>query len=250
MLFPLLVDLGTTSTCSSIRYETLRVMMRMICAVESEADLQTILDKVPLAVFISSLLSTGSLALGVTVSALQMVHLLLEKLPNVYVPQLESEGVFHEIEKLVISSTPSTEQATSTASTSNSQTSTGTVSARRQTGSHHGHYTRRAAAAAAAAAQSAGSSSGSQAMEVDGEASRAHRQHRDLHHHQQQHSQTASPQVISSSTVPAPSSYLGTFPFPLLKKARVMAPFKKTPLPAPMNCSWLVPRWRCPRFRR
>ncbi|KAI1724061.1 HECT-domain (ubiquitin-transferase) domain-containing protein [Ditylenchus destructor] len=107
MLFPLLVELGTVSTCSSIRFETLRVMMRMIYAVESETELRRILKDVPLAIYISSTLSSNK-NFGVLVSALQLVHTILEKIPHLYVPLLESEGAFHEIRKLMKSGTPTT----------------------------------------------------------------------------------------------------------------------------------------------
>uniref|UniRef100_A0A915ES34 E3 ubiquitin-protein ligase n=1 Tax=Ditylenchus dipsaci TaxID=166011 RepID=A0A915ES34_9BILA len=119
MLFPLLVEVGTVSTCSSLRFDTLRVMMRMIYAVESETQLRKILSEVPLAIYISSTLSSNK-SLGVLVSALQLVHILLEKIPHLYVPLLEAEGVFHEIRKLMkpVVSKPATSFASMVTSTS------------------------------------------------------------------------------------------------------------------------------------
>lgn len=66
--------------------------MRMIYAVESETQLRKILYEVPLAIYISSTLSNNK-NLGVLVAALQLVHILLEKIPHLYVPLLEAEGI-------------------------------------------------------------------------------------------------------------------------------------------------------------
>lgn len=67
-------------------------MMRMINAVESEVNLRKILSDVPLAIYISSTLSTSKKNSSVLVSALELVGVLLEKIPNLYAPLLESEG--------------------------------------------------------------------------------------------------------------------------------------------------------------
>lgn len=68
--------------------------MRMINAVESEVNLRKILSDVPLAIYISSTLSTSKKNYTVLVSALELVSVLLEKIPNLYAPLLESEGIF------------------------------------------------------------------------------------------------------------------------------------------------------------
>ncbi|KAI1712208.1 HECT-domain (ubiquitin-transferase) domain-containing protein [Ditylenchus destructor] len=149
MLFPLLVELGTVSTCSSLRFETLRVMMRMIYAVESETELRRILKDVPLAIYISSTLSSNK-NLGVLVSALQLVHTILEKIPHLYVPLLESEGAFHEIRKLMKPGTPATTSSKSVAPTliSSSRSSSSptppslsSTHSRRLLDAHHRHRT-------------------------------------------------------------------------------------------------------------
>lgn len=77
-----------------MRFEILRVMMRMINTVESEVNLRKILSDVPLAIYISSTLSTSKKNYPVLVSALELVGVLLDKIPNLYAPLLESEGNF------------------------------------------------------------------------------------------------------------------------------------------------------------
>lgn len=77
-----------------MRFEILRVMMRMINSVESEVNLRKILSDVPLAIYISSTLSTSKKNYPVLVSALELVGVLLDKIPNLYAPLLESEGNF------------------------------------------------------------------------------------------------------------------------------------------------------------
>lgn len=102
-------------------------MVRMIYAVESETQLRKVLKDVPLAIYISSTLSNNK-NLGVLVSSVQLVHILLDKIPHLYVPLLESEGVFHEIEKIAKSKTIDE----SSKSTLNSSPSSLTLSLLRQ----------------------------------------------------------------------------------------------------------------------
>lgn len=66
-------------------------MMRMIYAVESEEELKKILENVPLASYIASTLS-GNKGIGVVATAIQLIRVLLEKLPHLYVPLFEAEG--------------------------------------------------------------------------------------------------------------------------------------------------------------
>lgn len=67
-------------------------MVRMIYAVESETALRNILKEVSLAIYIASTLSCNK-NFSVIVSAIQLVHILLDKIPHLYVPLLESEGL-------------------------------------------------------------------------------------------------------------------------------------------------------------
>ncbi|KAL3109775.1 hypothetical protein niasHT_012992 [Heterodera trifolii] len=98
-LFPLFVEIGTNSTCAQLRHESLNVMMKMCCAVDSAEQLEPVLRDIPLAVYIAAMLSSNR-NLGVLLSALQLAKVLLEKLPMLYIPLFETEGVFHEIQRL------------------------------------------------------------------------------------------------------------------------------------------------------
>lgn len=144
MLLPLLVDIGTNSTCPSLRHELLRVMLRIIFAVESNAkgkddsgSLNHILRDIPLAVYLYNTISTSvavSKHLGVLVNALRLVHALLDKLPQLYIPLFENEGVFYELTKVtklppIISPSPSMQQLMNRLPTS----STGQLSIAQQT---------------------------------------------------------------------------------------------------------------------
>jgi E3 ubiquitin-protein ligase TRIP12 len=100
ILFPILVEIGSATSCSNLRFEATRAMIRMMYAVESETQLKAILHNLPLASYIASTLSSNK-GHSVTVSALQLVHVILDKLPRLYVPLFESEGVFFMIKKLI-----------------------------------------------------------------------------------------------------------------------------------------------------
>lgn len=75
--------------------------MRMINAVESEKDLRKILSDVPLAIYISSTLSTCKKNYSILVLVLELVAVLLDKIPTLYTPLFESEGVFYAINLLI-----------------------------------------------------------------------------------------------------------------------------------------------------
>ena len=100
MHFPILVEIGTATSCSNLRYEATRTMMRMIYSVESESELKSILNNLPLASYIFSTLSSNK-SHAVIASALQLIHVLLDKLPRLYVPLFEAEGVFFMIQGLL-----------------------------------------------------------------------------------------------------------------------------------------------------
>uniref|UniRef100_A0A7E4VH56 E3 ubiquitin-protein ligase n=1 Tax=Panagrellus redivivus TaxID=6233 RepID=A0A7E4VH56_PANRE len=110
MVFPLLVEIGSDTSCANLRYESTRVMMHMMYAIESESQLKKVLNNLPLATYIASLLSSNRNHC-VTVSALQLVHVMLDKLPRLYVPLFESEGVFHMIKVLDKTSVKSSEDS-------------------------------------------------------------------------------------------------------------------------------------------
>lgn len=97
-VFPFLVDIGANSTCSNLRYDCVRVMIRMIYAVQANAQLLTFLKDVPLAAYISSTLSSSK-NLALVALAVQLVSVLLQKLPDLYLPLFDSEGVFFELKQ-------------------------------------------------------------------------------------------------------------------------------------------------------
>ncbi|VDK24896.1 unnamed protein product, partial [Anisakis simplex] len=75
-------------------------MLRMIYPSES-SNLKEVLNEVSLAGHIASALaSPRSKDLCIVASALQLVHLVLDKLPDLYTPLFRREGVVHEVEKL------------------------------------------------------------------------------------------------------------------------------------------------------
>ncbi|KAI6244075.1 Thyroid hormone receptor interactor 12 [Aphelenchoides fujianensis] len=85
-VFPLLVEIGSSSTCVNLRYDCVRVMLRMVYA------------DIPLAAYISSTLSSSK-NLALIALAIQLVGALLEKLPDLYMPLFEAEGVFFELKR-------------------------------------------------------------------------------------------------------------------------------------------------------
>lgn len=58
-MFPLLVEIGSSSTCVNLRYDCVRVMLRMVCAVQCEEQLRKFLQEISLAAFIASTLSSS-----------------------------------------------------------------------------------------------------------------------------------------------------------------------------------------------
>ena len=90
-MFPLLVEIGSSSTCVNLRYDCVRVMLRMVCAVKSGERLRRFLEDISLAAFIASTLASSKY-LALVALAIQLVNVLLDKLPELYAPLLESEG--------------------------------------------------------------------------------------------------------------------------------------------------------------
>ncbi|KAM3728915.1 E3 ubiquitin-protein ligase [Dirofilaria immitis] len=100
LLLPILVEIDGSSSGPALRYESLRVTLRMIYPSDVRV-LKDILANLPLAGHIASALASArSKDLCVVASALQLAHLLLDKFPDMYEPLFKREGVAHEIEKL------------------------------------------------------------------------------------------------------------------------------------------------------
>ncbi|KAF8557697.1 hypothetical protein OG21DRAFT_1434490 [Imleria badia] len=96
LMIPILIDVYAASVITPIRVKTLTGLLKAVGFLEG-VELGTALHLVPVASFASSILSSKdhpSLIIG----ALQLVDLLLQKLPSEYRPALRREGVFHEIE--------------------------------------------------------------------------------------------------------------------------------------------------------
>ncbi|CAI4228739.1 unnamed protein product [Auanema sp. JU1783] len=99
-LFPVLVAIDGSSSGPALRFECLRVMLRMICPMSANV-LRVVLSDLPLSGHIASALaSPRSKDLSIVVAALQMVHILLEKMDDIYAPLFRKEGVAHEVQKL------------------------------------------------------------------------------------------------------------------------------------------------------
>ncbi|KAF9479594.1 hypothetical protein BDN70DRAFT_906231 [Pholiota conissans] len=98
LLVPILVDVYAASVITPVRIKTLTGLLKAVGFLDPEA-IKPVLMYVPVASFASSILSSKdhpSLVIG----ALQLVDLLLGKLPAFYKPTFHREGVFHEIETL------------------------------------------------------------------------------------------------------------------------------------------------------
>ncbi|KIY44943.1 hypothetical protein FISHEDRAFT_50340 [Fistulina hepatica ATCC 64428] len=98
LIVPILIEVYAASVATTLRVKTLTALLKAVSFLDADG-LAHVLKYVPVAAFASSILSSKdhpSLVLG----ALQLVDLLLGKLPAWYKPTFRREGVFHEIEML------------------------------------------------------------------------------------------------------------------------------------------------------
>ncbi|KAF9778308.1 hypothetical protein BJ322DRAFT_1114126 [Thelephora terrestris] len=98
LMVPVLIDVYAASVITSVRLKTLTGLLKAVGFLETE-DLKRVFSFVPVASFSSSILSSKdhpTLVLG----ALQLVEILLSKVPTEYAPAFRREGVFHEVEAL------------------------------------------------------------------------------------------------------------------------------------------------------
>ncbi|XP_062521457.1 E3 ubiquitin-protein ligase TRIP12-like isoform X2 [Corticium candelabrum] len=109
-LFPTLYCVYNSSAGPGIRHMCVAGLLRMLYFSSPEV-LNDVLEAYPVSSQVAALL--GSRDQKVVVSALQMAHILIEKLPDVFKIYFRKEGVMHEIERLAA-------LATSTPETSNS----------------------------------------------------------------------------------------------------------------------------------
>lgn len=96
LMVPILVDVYAATVITPVRIKALNGLLKAVSFLGPQ-ELIEVLNSVPVASFASSVLSTKdhpSLVIG----ALQLVELLLSKVPELYAPTFRREGVFHEIE--------------------------------------------------------------------------------------------------------------------------------------------------------
>ncbi|KAF9461243.1 hypothetical protein BDZ94DRAFT_1196596 [Collybia nuda] len=106
LIVPILIDVYAASVITPVRVKTLTGLLKAVGFLDAEG-LKRVLTFVPVASFASSILSSKdhpSLVIG----ALQLVDLLLTKVPSLYKPTFRREGVFHEIEGLAVRPVAST----------------------------------------------------------------------------------------------------------------------------------------------
>ncbi|KAI8996413.1 hypothetical protein BD414DRAFT_455102 [Trametes punicea] len=113
LILPILVDVYAASVNTPVRVRTLTGLLKAVSFLGGE-ELKRVFSFVPIASFASSILSSKdhpSLVIG----ALQLVELLLAKVPTEYKPVFRREGVFHEIESLASRSITSSRSKDKTA---------------------------------------------------------------------------------------------------------------------------------------
>ncbi|KAI5117508.1 hypothetical protein M0805_003913 [Coniferiporia weirii] len=98
LMAPILVDVYAASVSVPVRIKSLASLLKAICF-QDEEHLKQTLKGVPIASFVSSILSAKDHP-NLMVGGLQMVELLLCKAPADYKASFRREGVLHEIELL------------------------------------------------------------------------------------------------------------------------------------------------------
>ncbi|KAG5636235.1 hypothetical protein H0H81_008716 [Sphagnurus paluster] len=97
LIVPILIDVYAASVITPVRVKTLTGLLKAVSFLDADG-LKRVLTFVPVASFASSILSSKHPSL--VIGALQLVELLLTKVPVLYKPTFRREGVFHEIEAL------------------------------------------------------------------------------------------------------------------------------------------------------
>ncbi|KDQ11912.1 hypothetical protein BOTBODRAFT_113824 [Botryobasidium botryosum FD-172 SS1] len=98
LMLPVLIEVYAATVTLSLRSKTMTALLKAASFLEA-AELQRDLRYVPVAGFVSSILSSRDHP-TLVIGALQLVELLLFKLPAEYRPSFLREGVLHEIESL------------------------------------------------------------------------------------------------------------------------------------------------------
>ncbi|KAI0794507.1 hypothetical protein C8Q74DRAFT_1365946 [Fomes fomentarius] len=98
LMVPILVDVYAASVITPVRIKTLTGLLKAVSFLDGE-ELKQVFTFVPVASFASSILSSKDHP-TLVIGALQLVELLLAKVPAEYKPVFRREGVFHETESL------------------------------------------------------------------------------------------------------------------------------------------------------
>lgn len=109
LVLPTLVEVYAASVALHIRTKALQAMLKIISFVDAET-LKAVLDEVPLASFVASILSSRDDP-SLVLAALQAVEILCNKLPEVYKSLLRREGVMWEIEDIASKEPRATKQS-------------------------------------------------------------------------------------------------------------------------------------------
>jgi len=96
-LFPVLIEIYSASAGPGVKHAALQAMLRMVVHTEGEL-LTSVLNPTFVSSQVAAMLSSQDLK--ITVSALQLSKVLLEKLPSEFSVHFRREGVLHQIQKL------------------------------------------------------------------------------------------------------------------------------------------------------
>lgn len=99
LLLPTLVDVSAASVSPQVRSKAVLGLLKMVHFSEPEPLIE-VLYTVPFAAFISAILSSREHQPALITNALQLVELLLDKMPDAYQYTFRREGVMHEINRL------------------------------------------------------------------------------------------------------------------------------------------------------
>ncbi|PCH36373.1 hypothetical protein WOLCODRAFT_28515 [Wolfiporia cocos MD-104 SS10] len=98
LMVPILVDVYAASVITPVRTKTLTGLLKAVSFLGGE-ELSRVFKYVPVASFASSILSSKDHP-TLVIGALQLVDILLSKVPGEYKPVFRREGVLHEVESL------------------------------------------------------------------------------------------------------------------------------------------------------
>lgn len=93
-LFSLLYEVYSSSAGPAVRHKCLRALLRMLYYASPDL-LRTVLKSQSVAGHLAGMLSSHDLK--IVVGALQMAHILMQKLPTVFGVHFRREGVMHQV---------------------------------------------------------------------------------------------------------------------------------------------------------